>query len=202
MDKRVVFKPTGSLANKDGISLPQPYLYPEGRFAGEPSARPGFWVCVRTRPRWEKKFAEWLIERRQTCFLPVFRHATCSGRKRRISLLPLFPGFVFVEGDRHKKDFAQTGCVAYVLRPQGASEAVQLDRELGDVWRGLTSGLYVSPVHNLASGERCRIMQGPLHGVEARFERCGREGRLILQVEMMGGGVAVEVPSNEVEVGP
>ena len=141
------------------------------------------------------------MERRRSCFLPVFPHATVSGRKRRTSKLPLFPAFVFVAGDFSKKDFSQTGQVAYVLRPRGPHEAVQLHRELKNIWCGLTSGLYVAPVHNLAGGETCRIVKGPLQGVDAKFERMGRSGRLILQVEMMGGGIAVEVPVDEVEVG-
>ena len=201
MDKRVVFKPTGAQGKNDALSVSQPFLYPAGRFVGNSEEAPVFWVCVRTRPRWEKKFAEWMIERRRCCFLPIFRHETRSGRKRRTSLLPLFPGFVFVEGDWNKKDFAQTGCVAYVLRPRSAKQAAQLHRELRDVWRGLASGLYVAPVQNLAIGETCVIRSGPLQGVEAKFERMGQGGRLILQVEMMGGGVAVEIPSSEVEVG-
>lgn len=200
MEKRVVFKPTGAPGKNDVLSIAQPYLYPASRFEGNSKDISANWVCVRTRPRWEKKFAEWMIEHRKSCFLPVFRHVTSSGRKRRTSQLPLFPGFVFVEGDGNKKDYAQTGCVAYVLRPHGENEAVQLHRELRDIWRGLSSGMYVAPVHTLAAGETCRIVEGPLRGVEAKFERLGCGGRLILQVEMMGGGVAVEVPSSEVEV--
>ena len=202
MTTRVVFKPAGGLGKADLLSVAQPFLFPAGRFAGAAEAAPVFWICVRTRPRWEKKFAEWMIERHRNCFLPVFRHETVSGRKRRTSLMPLFPGFVFVEGDFHKKDFAQTGSVAYVLRPRNAKEADQLHRELRDVCLGLESGLYLTPVQNLAAGETCRITAGPLQGVEAKFERMGQGGRLILQVEMMGGGVAVEVPASEVEVAP
>ncbi len=200
MGSRVIYKPVETQEKSRILPVPQPFLYPEGRFEGRSGDAAAFWVCVRTRPRWEKKFAEWLLERRRNHFLPVFRHQTASGRKRRTSQLPLFPGFVFAEGDLAKKDFAQTGCVAYVLRPRSAKEAAQLHRELRDIWRGLTSGLYVSPVQSLAAGETCVIMSGPLQGVEAKFERMGREGRLILQVEIMGGGVAVEVPSHEVEV--
>lgn len=200
MVDRVVFKSVEKQGKDLVQPLPQPFLYPAGRFDEHATAPPAFWVCVRTRPRWEKKFVEWLIARQQNCFLPVFRHETTSGRKRRVSQLPLFPGFVFVEGDWNKKDFAGTGCVAYVLRPRGPKEATQLHRELKDIWRGLASGLYLAPVHALAAGESCRITSGPLCGVDAKFERIGREGRLILQIEMMGGGVAVEVPSHEVEV--
>jgi transcription antitermination factor NusG len=180
----------------------QRFLYPDSLFSVDSGEKSFFWICVRTRPRWEKKFAEWLRERHRVFFLPVFRHETVSGRKRRVSELPLFPGFVFVAGDLTKKDFAQTGSVAYVLRPRGSQEAVQLSRELRNIWCGLASGVYVAPVQNLAAGETCRIIRGPLQGVEAKFERMGREGRLILQVEMMGGGIAVEVPGDEVEVGP
>jgi transcription antitermination factor NusG len=180
--------------------MAQPFLYPPERFSQDSEGDAAFWVCVRTRPRWEKKFAEWLRGRRRTFFLPVFRHETVSGRKRRVSELPLFPGFVFVEGDFSKKDFVQTGSVAYVLRPQGPRETAQLSCELRNIWRGLTSGLYVAPVQNLAAGEMCRITCGPLQGVEAKFERKGRGGRLILQVEIMGGGIAVELSSSEVEV--
>lgn len=196
MGGAVVIKRTGACERP----VPQPYLFPEDCFGPDGATHDGSWVCVRTRPRWEKKFAEWMIARRRPCFLPVFRHETVSGRKRRISLKPLFPGFVFAAGDIGKTDLTTTGCVAYVLHPRGSQEIKRLQRELRDVWRGLTSGLYVEPVRNLAAGETCRIMSGPLAGVEAKFERSGREGRLVLQVEMMGGGVAVEVPSGEVEV--
>ena len=200
MNRQVVLRHAGRAEADAAAPVPQPFLYPETLFSGDPAGDPAFWVCIRTRPRWEKKFAEWLQERHRVFFLPVFRRETVSGRKRRVSDLPLFPGFVFVAGDLFKKDFAQTGSVAYVLRPRGPQEAVQLRRELRNIWNGLTSGLYVAPVQNLAAGEVCRIVRGPLQGVEAKFERMGRGGRLILQVEMMGGGLAVEVPPGEVEV--
>lgn len=202
MKSQVVLRQDREADKAESVPATQPYLYPADRYGAKISAGRSNWVCVRTRPRWEKKFAEWLIERHRNCFLPVFPHVTVSGRKRRVSLLPLFPGFVFVEGDWAKKDFTQTGSVAYVLRPRGPREATQLARELENIWRGLTSGLYVAPVHALAGGEICRITQGPLQGAEAKFERMGRGGRLVLQVEMMGGGIVVEVPAEEVEVGP
>ncbi|MGD9782963.1 MAG: transcription termination/antitermination NusG family protein [Kiritimatiellia bacterium] len=200
MNRRVVLRQDQNGAGSGRVPCRQPFTCPEDLFGKTETGLGTFWTCVRTRPRWEKKFAEWLMERRQSCFLPVFRHETFSGRKRRTSELPLFPGFVFARGDLAKKDFAQSGSVAYVLKPRSKREAEQLHRELKDIWQGLTSGLYVTPVQNLAAGEPCRIVRGPLRGVEAKFERMGREGRLILQVEMMGGGVAVEVPSAGIEV--
>lgn len=198
MAYKVTLRKSGETAG--AIPVAQPYTYPADLFLGTSGTSESGWTCVRTRPRWEKKFAVWLQEQGWPHFLPVFAHETVSGRKRRVSEKPLFPGYVFVAGQVGKKDFSATGCVAYVLAPRGKAEAQQLHRELTGIWRGLTQGAYVTPVHNLAAGETCRIREGPLQGVEARFERLGRQGRLILHVEMMGGGIAVEIPQGGVEV--
>lgn len=82
----------------------QPFLFPRDLFLPGEEADGRVWTCARTRPRWEKKFAEWLRNRHQAHFLPVFRRVTISHRKRQISELPLFSGFVFVVGDLTKKD--------------------------------------------------------------------------------------------------
>ena len=158
------------------IPVAQPYTYPVDLFLGTSGTSERWSTCVRTRPRWEKKFAAWMRGQDRPHFLPVFAHETLSGRKRRVSELPLFPGFVFVAGKCDKKEFSATGCVVYVLAPRGQAEAEQLHRELTGIWRGLTQGAYVAPVRNLAVGETCRIREGPLQGVEARFERLGRQG--------------------------
>ncbi len=200
MNTRVVIRQAKKATGEPVAPVRQPFVFPEGVFAQDSISSDIFWTCVRTRPRWEKKFAQLLIGQGRGCFLPVFPHETVSGAKRRVSDLPLFPGFVFVEGDLAKKDFVQTGSVAYVLRPRSPREVAQLHRELRNIWCGLTSGVYVTPVQNLAVGETCRIVRGSLQGVEARFERMGRKGQLVLQVEMMGGGIAVEVPAGDVEI--
>ena len=185
----------------DGVSVPlrQPYLFPPDTFDTLEGEAP-FWTCVRTRPRWEKKFAHWLDGQKLGYFLPVLPHETVSGRKRRVSELPLFPGFVFVRGNHTKGDFDRMGSVVFVLKPEHPHQIVQLHAELRNVWNGLTSGLYVTPIQTLAAGEPCRITRGPLQGVVARFERLGRNGRVILQVELMGGGLAVSVPTDEIEL--
>jgi transcription antitermination factor NusG len=202
MYQQVVFKAKKGPQAGHFQPMVQPFVNPLDLFSGDEGGNMVRWTCIRTRPRWEKKLARSLKERDKVFFLPVFQHETVSGRKRRVSDLPLFPGFVFVSGDLSKKDFLQTGSVAYVLKPRGEAEARQLHAELTNVWRGLTSGMYVTPVRGLAAGESCRIVRGPLQGVEAKFERAGHNGRLILQVDMMGGGIAVELAVDAVEVSP
>lgn len=178
----------------------QPFIYPDGVLAD--GAPVQFWTCVRTRPRWEKKFASWLMDRPWGFFLPLVVHTTRSGGKRRRTLIPLFAGYVFVAGRLGKGDFDRTGMVVYVLQPDGPAQVAQLHAELAGIWRGLASGLYAEKAQTLAVGEPCVIARGPLQGQRARFERRGRQGRLILQVELMGGGLAVEVPEEDIEACP
>lgn len=152
------------------------------------------WTCVRTRPRWEKRFATWLLRKGYVHFLPTVERETTSGRHRRVSQVVLFPGYVFVEGEWRKQDFALEGSVVRVIRPEGPQQIRQLHEELWNVWRGMRSGAYLNPVMDLARGEWCEISKGPLRGVRGRYEKPGHQGRVVLQVEMLGVGVAVEVP--------
>lgn len=197
---KVTRLPVSGALGGETASATQNFVYPNDIFEHFSPGVPLFWTCVRTRPRWEKKFTTWLAAEKMTHFLPTIPHTTFSGRKRRVSELPLFPGFVFVEGNHSKRDFERHGKVVYVLKPASPREVEQLHRELAGVWNGLTSGLYIMAVNNLAAGESCRIACGPLQGVQARYERPGRAGHLILQVELMGGGIAVEVPAEMIEL--
>ena len=197
---RVIRRETVKVVPGISSQARQSFLYPTDSFDSEPGKSPRFWTCVRTRPRWEKKLAGWLAERRLGHFLPVIPRTTVSGRKRRVTEIPVFPGYVFVEGDHKKGDFDRTGIVVYVLKPRGLREIAQLHRELWEVWMGLVGGLYATPIQNLVTGELCRIVRGPLKGVSAKFERMGRNGRLVLQVEMIGSGLAVDVSANDIEV--
>ena len=183
----------------ESLCFDQPFLYPRDLF-GSQSGSPVFWTCVRTRPRWEKKFADWLTGSRIRNFLPIYQKTTVSHRKRRTTQLPLFPGYVFAEGKWTKSDFSRTNSVARVIRPEEGAQAVQLHEELWNIWRGLVSGLYVSPVDCLAQGEYCRIINGSMAGCIGRFERAGRNGSIVLQVDILGCGVAVEVGHDDVEV--
>ena len=190
----------GPAAGCGSMTVPQQYLYPPERFVLAEAGAPAFWTCARTRPRWEKKFAAYLAGHGLPHFLPVYARKTHSGRKTRENWLPLFPGYVFVEGDWRKQDFLAADAVVRLLKPQAPQQIRQLHTELWQVWRSLIEGVCLTPVETIAVGELCDIIAGPLWGVQGRYERPGRQGRLVLRMELLGVGVAVEVPGNQVRV--
>lgn len=168
-------------------------------FVAEDAGEPCFWTCARTRPRWEKKFAALLDRRGDPYFLPTIRRVTVSHRHRRTADVLLIPGYVFVARDCTKREFVPHQIVVRLLKPEGPAGIRQLHQELWQVWRGVESGAYLTPVEKVALGEECEIVGGPLRGIRGRYEKKGRQGRLVLLVNMLGAGVAVEVPTELVE---
>jgi len=171
----------------------QTYLYPYDLFTSGVLSDLKTWTCVRSRPRWEKKFAAWAAGQRLPHFLPVYARETISHRKRRIAELPLFPGYVFVAGNYDKGAFSRAGSVAYLLKPRSPHEAEELSLQLLHVWRGLEQGTHPTPARGIDPGEDVEIVSGPLMGTQGRLLRRGGDMSLILWVNMLGTGVEVRI---------
>lgn len=169
-------------------------MFPPTLFECDDGQEAEWWTCVRTRPRWEKKFARWLQEKRMPYFLPTFTRTRISHRKRRTTTEPLFPGYVFVKGDHQKGFFTQSASVVRCLNPRSAEETSEFDRQLRNIWRAAASGLPIAPTPRLFAGQTIEIVDGPLQGTVGLFREDGKQGSIILAVDMLGVGVRVNLP--------
>ncbi len=170
------------------------HCYPDDLFSAPERLAGASWTCVRVRPRWEKKFAQWLQGQGMGCFLPVYARRTVSHRKVRESEIPLFPGYVFVPGILGKPAFSASGCVVRVLHPRSEQEGHRLAAELDSLHSMLVSGITLVLEHTWAPGQRVRVLDGPLSGVVGTVVRDGGQGRLVVWIEMLGVGTAVTLP--------
>ena len=168
------------------------YAFPATLFDRDECRPDPRWTCVRTRPRWEKKFARWLNGRRMPFYLPTFNRATVSHRKRRTTINALFPGYVFVRGEHQKEAFTRSGSVVRLLKPRCQAEHSVVDAQLADIWHAAASGLPLVPVPILCAGQRIEILDGPMQGTIGCFQRMGRQECVVLAVDMLG--VSVELP--------
>ena len=175
------------------------YCFPSGLF--DDPVSDSDWSCVVVRPRWEKKFSRWLVVRRMPHFLPLYNRRTVSGRKVRWSEIPLFPSYVFVHGIHHRPQFADTDCVVRVLCPQCDAARLRLSSDIRGIHALLASGADIEPVQEWVPGQRVCVKAGPLAGTVGEFIRRGANGQLIIWVNMLGVGAAVNLPP-EVPVEP
>ena len=167
------------------------FLFPRDLFDGEAESSATFWTCARSKPRWEKKLAEYLGSRRIPYYMPVAVKHTFSGRKWRSTAHPLFPGFVFVKGNYDKLFFKTSACVAYVLRPRTGAEAGALDKQIRAVRRVLTETSCVELSTIPRIGERVTIASGTLTGLTGNVVTVENTKRIIVWVDMLGVGVSV-----------
>lgn len=163
---------------------------------GEEEALRAFWTCVRTRPRWEKKFARWWEGQEGEVFLPTFKKRTVSHRKTRITQLPLFPGYVFVPGDHAKAAFAPSGCVAYLLKPSNPTQQRQLAENLWSLHCLLASGASPLPVPEWVPGQRVRITAGPLAGATGKIVRQDGDQQFVVWIDLLGVGSTIPLPED------
>jgi transcription antitermination factor NusG len=109
----------------------------------------------------------------------------------------LFPGYLFVRdelsGTRYVEVLKARGLVG-VLGGQDGTPGEIPDAEIDAIRALVHSDLPASPYPYLQNGQRVRITEGPLTGVEGILvDRRAGKGLLILSVHLFRRSIAVEV---------
>lgn len=172
------------------------YVYPQELFEQDGPGPTVYWTCARTRPRCEKKLARWLQSHEIPFFLPTFQRRTVSHRRVRTTDLPLFPGYIFITGDRNKVDFVEAQSVTDVLKPKCDHQIDRLHADVWNLWKGLANGSHLELARRITPGQNVEVVSGPLKGVEGRFVRWATGNRLLLTIEMLSMVVSLEVPES------
>ena len=164
-----------------------------------PPAAPDRWIVLHTRSRQEKAVGRQLAATRQEYRLPLVRRVTATSNSHRKVTVPLFPGYVFLHGQpeaAYEAVSSKRVCQILEVRDQARLEA-----ELADVMRAVESQPLVERYIGIPPGTHCRVVRGPLKGVEGHVldERNARSTRLILSVDMLGQGASVEIERDFLE---
>jgi transcriptional antiterminator RfaH len=154
------------------------------------------WFAVYTKPRQERIALEHLERQAFHCFLPmaVNPYQRRSERKRRIE--PLFPRYLFLNAVPDQQSLGpvrSTRGVATLVRfgqklarlPEPVIEAIN-DRCDGD---GLVQ---LDPVP-VEPGDKVRVFDGPLAGLEGIFKERKGEKRVLLLAKLLGTESTLEV---------
>jgi transcription antitermination factor NusG len=157
------------------------------------------WFALFTMPRHEKRVAAQLQENLVETFLPLYRaEHYWKNRTRPILELPLFPCYVFVRmAPNHR---GRVLWVPGVLSFVGSrSEAWPLpDFEIEQLRIGLEL-LNAEPHPYLATGDRARILSGPLSGMEGVLVQKKNGLRVVLTIEAIMRSISIEVELSNLE---
>lgn len=156
------------------------------------------WYVAHTRPRCEKKLAEFCEREAFACTLPCYRSVKKYRGKTAVFLKPLFPGYVFLElGLPQRAKVYQSDYVANLLEvPDQAEFRLQLE----DILRALDTELEVRLAPTIGPGMKVKIKSGPLQGMEAWVESRAGMSEALLRLDFIGQAAAVRVDATELEL--
>lgn len=151
------------------------------------------WYALRVKSRHENAVASHLQARGFTSFLPLYRcRRRWSDRFKEIEL-PLFPGYVFCQFNALNRFpiLSVPGTVHVV--GAGKTPVPVEPTEIAAIQAAVKSGLPSEPCPFLRVGQRVRIEDGPLFGVEGILTDFKGYKRLVLSVSLLQRSVAVQV---------
>lgn len=158
----------------------------------------GQWWVVHTKSRNEKALAHDLVGRNICYFLPMSWKVRQRSRRTFRSLLPLFGGYLFFCGDESQRiGLLQTNRVANLINVKDQQNLID---ELVQIEQALRAGAPLTPHKYVKAGQKCRVIAGPLLGLEGVVVRAKGVMRLVLQVDILGQAASVEIDLDMIEV--
>jgi transcriptional antiterminator RfaH len=157
----------------------------------------GEWWVVHTKSRNEKALAHDLISKKISYFLPMSWKVSRRSRRTIRSLLPLFSGYVFFCGQENERvELWRTDRVANLIQ---VKDQEKLLKELLQIEQALRAGAPLTPHKFIKAGQRCRVIAGPLLGLQGVVVKTRGTTRLVLQVDMLGQAASVEIDVDMIE---
>lgn len=157
------------------------------------------WYAVFTVPQNEKSAVRHLSQRDVESFLPTYSTVRVWKNRQRVGLvLPLFPSYLFVRIGRRErgKVLGSPG----VLRIVGTHrEPVPVPEATIEFLRSDLCARKIEPYHELAVGQRVRIRDGAMSGLQGVLVRRNNNLRFVLTVDLINQHAAVEIGAEYLE---
>ena len=158
----------------------------------------GQWWVAHTRSRNEKALAHDLISKNISYFLPMSWKVRRRSRRTIRSFLPLFSGYLFFCGQEEQRiELLRTNRVANLIEVNDQQKFLD---ELVQIDQALRAGAPLVPHKYIKVGQQCRVITGPLIGLEGVVVKTRGAIRLVLQIDILGQAASVEIDIDMIEV--
>jgi transcription antitermination factor NusG len=156
------------------------------------------WRVVYTKPRREKKLANYAKERGIYYYLPLIESVREYKDRKATFWKPLFPSYIFVRCDVTKKDILQISGHTKMFLP--VPNEAELIHDLQQIYKSLESGAELQQHPYLENGARVKIIDGPFSGIFGYVSDAKSKETVVLQIQMLQKAVAVKVKSSQVQI--
>jgi len=151
------------------------------------------WFALRVKSRCEKIVSTLARHKGFEQFLPLYQTRRRWSDRFKVVELPLFPGYVFCRTNPELRLPCLTipGVLSFV--GIGKVPVPIADAEIAAIRRALGAGLVAEPYPFLEVGQRVRLAEGPLAGLEGFLVEVRKQHRIIVSVSLLKRSVAVEI---------
>ncbi|MCD4796531.1 MAG: hypothetical protein K8R49_05090, partial [Candidatus Cloacimonetes bacterium] len=164
----------------------------------EPAEENRKWFVVHTKPRREKKLAQYSLQNKINYYLPLKDSIRVYQYRKVKFTKPLFSGYVFVKCDSEERRILTiTGHTAYFL-PVPNEEV--FTGELKQIHFGRLKGADYRKAEFLEKGMKVIITSGPFEGLTGVVEDGKNVKRVILQVNLLRQAVSISASAKQIKI--
>lgn len=160
------------------------------------------WYAIHSRSRHEDVVLNGLKKKFIEAFLPKMQVMSRRKDRRKMILVPILPGYVFVHSDLNLNqywDIIKTYGVVRILGIQGKPVSVK-DEEIASLKTLHGTDRTVRNQAYMKEGDRVMIMEGPLKGLTGFYLRHkGKVDKVVISIELLQRSLVVEVEDLTVE---
>jgi transcriptional antiterminator RfaH len=156
------------------------------------------WEVIHTKPRCEKKLAEYARRNGITYYLPQMDSKRVYQRRVVSFTKPMFPSYLFcVLDSRSRQTLLISGYTVSFIR---VHQQEQLLQELQNIKLSRLPEIELQNTIWLSEGLQVEIMQGPLKGVTGVVESHDKLDEVRLQVQILRQAVLVKIDPRNVKI--
>ena len=157
---------------------------------------------------WLRSHCEHLVEGQLSAkgfhtFLPALPSWLQRRSSKSFARMPMFPGYIFVRDTMEKERYIAILKVRGIVRvlEAGWTRLTPVpDEDIDAIQRLVQAEVPVFPHPHLQHGDRVRVIEGPLCGVEGIFiQDKPSKGRLVVSVDLLGRSVATDIDVSAIE---
>jgi transcription antitermination factor NusG len=151
------------------------------------------WFAVKVRERFERNICEGLEGKDIETLLPVYSVERRWSDRVKMLEVPLFSGYVFCRIDPAKRMRVLSVPGVHYFAGIGQAPQPISDSEAESLRALVRAGAAATPRSYLAEGERVRVQDGPLRGMEGVLLRGGDADQLVLSIDLLHRSVALTI---------
>ena len=159
-----------------------------------PSPPGSGWFVLHARPRCEKKVEELCRQQGAPAYLPLLPVKRRYGARVRVHTKPLFTGYLFTLATPAQTQYLQQNRL--VANTLAVVDEARFLAQLQAVRRTLSSGTPVDVMPHVREGRPVEVTSGPLKGLTGLVVRIKGRDRVVVNVDMIGYAMAMEVDAS------